>query len=139
MRHLIRNIFAMAVFAGMASTAVAEDAEKGIVVTSEGLSERCVLTLVLTGVDGKALEEGDTTTTFELDPGPHSFSGYGGEDPSVCATLSGENAIKIEEGERIGEGEVTVNVVAGTEYYLGVDVRSRDKSKWNVVAWKVKR
>lgn len=120
-----------------AATAEAE-VEKGLVVTSEGLPERCILPLVLTAVDGEAVEEADTTGRFELDPGPHSFSGYGSEGTELCATFTGENPVAIAEGDRIGESSLTVDVVNKKEYYLGIDVRSKDKSKWKIVTWKIK-
>jgi hypothetical protein len=136
MRHLIRNIFAVALIAGTASVSASDD-EIGVVVTNEGLSERCILTLVLTSVDGEEVDA-ETSGTYEMEAGSHSFAGYAGEDPTLCATFSDENAIAIAEGERIGEGEMNLNVAAGKSYYLGVDVRSRDKSKWKIVAWKIK-
>ena len=136
MRHLIRKIFAVTLIAGIA-TASAEEGETGVVVTTEGLSERCILTLVLTSVDGEEVDA-ESSGSYELEPGPHRFGGYAGDDPSLCATFTDENAVTVTEDERIGEGEMTLNVAAGKEYYLGVDVRSRDKSKWKIVAWKIK-
>jgi hypothetical protein len=136
MRHLIRKFFAVTLIAGIA-TASAEEGATGVVVTTEGLSERCILTLVLTSVDGEEVDA-ESSGTFDLEPGPHHFGGYAGDDPTLCATFNDENAIAISEGDRIGEGEMTLNVAAGKEYYLGVDVRSRDKSKWKIVAWKIK-
>jgi len=114
------------------------EVETGLVVTSEGLPERCILPLVLTAVDGKAVDEADATGRFELEPGPHSFSGYGTEGTELCATFTGENPVVIAEGDRIGESSLTVDVVKKKEYYLGIDVRSKDKSKWKIVTWKIK-
>jgi len=108
------------------------------VITNEGLSERCILSTVVTAVDGKQVTATDKTDTFEFEPGEHSISGYGGVDPTKCATFTGENAVAITEGERIGESTLKFTVVAGKTYYTGVDVRKADKSSWKLVVWQIK-
>jgi nucleoid-associated protein YgaU len=121
-----------------AEPAAAEEVEKGVVITAEDQSQRCILALVVTQVDGQEVKEGEPSDRFEFEPGEHTISGYGAGDPSLCATFSGENGIPIPEGERIGESALKLNVEPGKVYYLGVDVRSTDKSRWKVVAWKIK-
>lgn len=153
MNKLIRNLLLVGIVASASALAATEEetaapaeaaataeseVEKGLVVTSEGLPERCILPLVLTAVDGEAVDEADATGRFELDPGPHTFSGYGVEGTEVCATFAGENPVAITEGDHIGESSITVDVVDKKEYYLGIDVRSKDKSKWKIVTWKIK-
>lgn len=118
--------------------APAEEPKTGIVVTSEDASSRCILPLVVTAVDGTAVAEGQPSDRFEFEPGEHTFAGYGAGDPSQCATFAAEGGLPIPEGGRIGEGTLQLNVEAGKEYYLGVDVRSKDESRWKVVAWKIK-
>lgn len=137
MKNLLLNLFVMALIAGSSSLLAASDAEFGLVVTSEDLSERCILSVVVTAVDGKEVKETDVTDRFEFEPGQHSISGYGGVDPSLCATFAGESPVVLTDGERIGESTLKFPVEAGKEYYLGVDVRSTDRSKWKIVTWKV--
>ena len=121
-----------------AEPAAAEEVEKGVVITAEDQSQRCILALVVTQVDGQEVKKGEPSDRFEFEPGEHTISGYGAGDPSLCATFSGENGIPMPEGERIGESALKLNVEPGKVYYLGVDVRSTDKSRWKVVAWKIK-
>ena len=148
MNKLIRNLLLGGIVASASAFAAEEKAaatteakvEKGLVVTSEGLPERCILPVVLTSVDGEAVDEADAAGRFELDPGPHSFAGYGeaGKGTELCATFAGETPVAITEGDHIGESTTTVDVVVSKEYYLGIDVRSKDKSKWKIVTWKIK-
>ena len=133
-----RFALTLALIAG-ATNAAGEEAATGLVVTSEDQSQRCILALVVTEVNGQAIEEGQPSDRFEFEPGQHTVSGYGGGDPSQCATFAAEGGLPVPgEGERIGESTLKLNVEAGKEYYLGVDVRSKDKSRWKVVAWKIK-
>ena len=147
MNKLIRNLLLAGIVASASALAATEEkaaatteakVEKGLVVTSEGLPERCILPVVLTSVDGEAVDEADAAGRFELDPGSHSFAGYGGVGTELCATFAGENPVPIAAGDRIGESSVTVDVASSKEYYLGIDVRSKDKSKWKIVTWKIK-
>jgi hypothetical protein len=108
------------------------------VITNEGLSERCILATVVTAVDGKEVTATDKTDTFEFEPGEHSISGYGGLDPTKCATFSGDNPVAITEGEHIGQSTLKFTVVAGKTYYTGVDVRKADKNTWKLVVWQIK-
>ncbi len=108
------------------------------VVTNEGLSERCILSTIVTEVEGKAVAAGDKTDTFEFAPGEHSIAGYGGVDPSKCATFMGDKAVKLTADEHIGQSTLKFTVVAGKTYYLGVDVRKPEKSTWKVVVWQIK-
>jgi len=108
------------------------------VVTNEGLSERCILSTVVTAVDGKEVKATDKTDTFEFAPGEHSISGYGGVDPTKCATFAGDKPVVLTAGEHIGQSTLKFTVVAGKTYYLGVDVRKGDKSTWKIVVWQIK-
>jgi len=108
------------------------------VVTNEGLSEHCILATVVTAVDGKEVKATDKTDTFEFAPGEHSISGYGGVDPTKCATFAGDKPVTITAGEHIGQSTLKFTVVAGKTYYTGVDVRKADKSTWKVVVWQIK-
>ena len=146
MNKLFRNLLLAGFLASASALAATEEkaaepakaeAEKGLVVTTEGLPERCILPLILTSVDGEEVDEA-STGRFELDPGPHTFGGYATEGTDQCATFTGENPVAIEKGAQIGESTTTVDVVSKKEYYLGVDVRSKDKSKWKIVTWKIK-
>jgi len=120
-----------------ATSLQAEDPEMAVVVTSEHLAQRCVLSVVVTAVDGVEVKDSDQTGRFEFEPGEHTVSGYGGDDPSLCANFNGEDAVEIAEGERMGESTATFEVVAGKTYYLGVDVRKKDKGTWKIVTWKI--
>jgi len=167
MSKLIRNIIATTLIAGASSlaasdpapaatpatapatTTAAEPAAKpaepapppkttATVVTNEGLSDRCILSTVVTAVDGKEVSATDKTDTFEFAPGEHSISGYGGVDPTKCATFTGDKAVAITEGEHIGQSTLKFTVVEGKTYYTGVDVRKADKSTWKIVVWQIK-
>ena len=110
----------------------------GTVVTDEGWVERCILAMVVTAVDGVAITDADPVDKIEFEPGEHSVSGYANdEDRSTCATFSGDKPVVVPEGAHIGESTATVNVVAGREYFLGVDVRSKDQKTWKLVTWKM--
>ena len=141
MNKLIRTLIAAAVVAG-ASTLSAEEAATGVVVTTEALPERCILAVVITEVDGEDVTGEENEGRFELEAGSHTFSGYGvvaedGTDIEMCATFA-DNAVAVNPGDEIGKGTMTVDVKAGKEYYLGLDVRRADKSTWKIVAWKIK-
>jgi hypothetical protein len=153
MNKMMRNLLAAALIVGMspiaaqetetaaAAAAKTEAAAKpttGAVVTNEGWMEHCILRMVVTAVDGVAVTEGQAVDRMEFEAGAHTVSGYAAdEDRSTCATFAGEKAVVIAEGERIGESTGTVNVVAGKEYYLGVDARSADKKAWKIIPWKI--
>jgi len=140
MNKLIRNLFAIAIIAGV-GTLSAEEAATGLVVTTEALPERCILGVVITQVDGEDIAE-DSDGRFELEAGSHTFSGYGviseeGEEIELCATFA-DNSVTVSPGDELGKGSMSVDVTAGKEYYLGLDVRRADKSTWKIVAWKIK-
>jgi hypothetical protein len=120
-----------------ATTLQADDAEKAVVITSEHLAQRCILSVIVTAVDGVPVKDTDPSGRYEFEPGEHSISGYGGDDPSLCSTLAGEDAVEVAEGDRIGDSTLKFDVVAGKSYWLGIDVRSKDKSSWKVVTWKI--
>jgi hypothetical protein len=120
-----------------AEKAPAEKPKTGLVVTSEDASARCMLPLVVTAVDGKPIAEGQPSDQFEFEPGEHSLSGYGAGDPGKCATFAADGGLPIPEGGQVGESTLKLNVEAGKEYYLAMDVRSKDKSHWRVVVWKL--
>ncbi len=136
MKNSLRWIALSALLTGAAPLA-AEDAEKGVVVTSEDLSQRCIMALVVTAVDGTEVDDTDASGRFEFEPGVHSISGYAGGDPSQCETFAAEGGVALAEGQRIGESTLKLDVEAGKEYYLGVDTRSKDQSRWKIVAWKI--
>jgi hypothetical protein len=167
MSKLIRNIIAAALIAGASSLAASDPAPASTpatdpaatttkapaakpaepaappkttatVVTNEGLSERCILSTVVTAIDGKEVKATDKTDTLEFAPGEHSISGYGGPDPTKCATFTGDNPVVITEGELIGQSTLKFTVVEGKTYYTGVDVRQADKSTWKIVVWQIK-
>ncbi|HLF32067.1 MAG TPA: hypothetical protein VI566_13700 [Xanthomonadales bacterium] len=153
MNKMMRNLLAAALVVGMspitaqesetgtaeaAKTEAAAEPTTGAVVTNEGWAVHCILRMVVTAVDGVAVTEGQAVDRMEFEPGAHTVSGYASDDDrSPCVTFSGEKAVVVAEGERIGESTATVNVVAGKEYFLGVDVRSADKKAWKIVPWKI--
>lgn len=110
----------------------AAESEPAVVVTNEGLVERCILPLVVTKVDGEDVEE--DAGRYELEAGSHSFAGYAQGDYSACATIADAG---LGADSPIGEGSATVDVPAGKEYFLGLDVRKADKSTWKVVTWRI--
>jgi hypothetical protein len=150
MSKLFRSIIAAALIAGASSLAASDPAQAqdpaadpatattATVITNEGLSERCILSTVVTAVDGKEVTASDKTDTFEFEPGEHSISGYGGADPTKCATFTGDNPVAITEGEHIGQSTLKYAFEAGKTYYTGVDVRNADKSTWKLVVWQIK-
>jgi hypothetical protein len=146
MSKFIRIIAVTALFAGTSAMAATEETateeatapETALVVTSEDLSARCILSVVVTAVDGKEVKESDDTSHFDFEAGEHSISGYGGVDPTQCATFSEEGGVELKEGEHIGQSTLKFKVEPGKEYYLGVDVRSADRSTWKIVVWKIK-
>lgn len=119
-------------FAQEAAAETKSEAEPAVVVTSEGLVERCILPLVVTEVDGEALEE--DAGRYELEAGNHSFSGYAQGDFSACATVAEAG---LDADSPIGEGSTTVDVPAGKEYFLGLDVRNADPETWKIVTWRI--
>ena len=107
--------------------------EPSVVVTSEGLVDRCILPLVITKVDGESVDE--DSGRYEFDDGrSHSFSGYAQGDFSACATIADAN---LGADSPIGEGTTSVNVPAGKEYFLGLDVRKSDPKTWKIVTWRI--
>lgn len=114
----------------------AEQAETAMVFASEGALQRCMLPVVVTSVDGEEVTEG--AESFELEPGSHTFTGYGYGDASQCATFSGDDGLPVPgEDARVGESTLKLNAEAGKKYFLGVDVRSKDKANWKLVVWKL--
>ena len=108
------------------------EAEPAVVITNEGLVERCILPLVITEVDGEAVE--NDTGRYEFEAGSRTFSGYAQGDFTACATIA-EAALGAD--SPIGDGTTTVSVPAGKAYYLGLDVRKADTSTWKVVTWRI--
>lgn len=107
--------------------------EPSIVVTSEGLVERCILPLVITEIDGEAVEEDAGRYEFS-DGKSHSFRGYAQGDFTACATIADAG---LGADSPIGEGSTSVTVPAGKAYFLGLDVRKADRSTWKVVTWRI--
>lgn len=103
-----------------------------LVVTSEGWVERCMLPLAITSMDGE--EVTDDPGRYEVEAGTHSFEGYSQGDFSACETIA---AAGIGADEVVGKGSVTVDIPAGKDYYLGLDVRKADKSTWRIVTWRI--
>lgn len=134
MNRILLSVLISAVAApAFAQDAAAEpEAIPAVVVTNEGLVERCILPLVVTSMDGEAVEE--DAGRYEVEAGSHSFSGYAQGDFSACATIADAG---LGADSPIGEGSTTVNVPAGKEYFLGLDVRKADKSTWKVVTWRI--
>jgi hypothetical protein len=131
----IVSIMAMAPFALAAEEGAAEAAaepEPGVVVTSEGLVERCILPLTITEVDGEAVEE--DSGRYEFEDGSHTFKGYAQGDFSGCTTIA-EAGIGAD--SPVGDGSSTVSVPAGKEYFLGLDVRKADPGTWKIVTWRI--
>jgi len=135
---MINRILLSTIIVSMAAPAFAQEAtqapeaEPAVVVTSEGLVERCILPLVITEVDGEELDE--DAGRYEFADGSHSFSGYAQGDFSTCATIA-EAGLGAD--SPIGEGSTTVNVPAGKEYFLGLDVRKADPKTWKIVTWRI--
>lgn len=139
---MMNRILLSVLISAVAAPAFAQDSAAGeaaqpeavpaVVVTNEGLVERCILPLVVTSVDGEGVE--DDAGRYELEAGSHSFSGYAQGDFAACATIADAG---LGADSPIGEGSTTVNVPAGKEYYLGLDVRKADKSTWKVVTWRI--
>jgi hypothetical protein len=135
---MINRILLSTIIVTMAAPAFAQEAEQApeaepsVVVTSEGLVERCILPLVITEVDGEELEE--DAGRYEFADGSHSFSGYAQGDFSACPTIA-EAGLGAD--SPIGEGSTTVNVPAGKEYFLGLDVRKADPKTWKIVTWRI--
>ncbi len=134
MNRILLSVLISAVAApAFAQDAAAEpEAIPAVVVTNEGLVERCILPLVVTSMDGEAVEE--DAGRYEVEAGSHTFSGYAQGDFSACATIADAG---LGADSPIGEGSTTVNVPAGKEYFLGLDVRKADKSTWKVVTWRI--
>ncbi len=114
-----------------ATDAEAPEAEPAVVVTNQGLVERCILPLVITEVDGEAVED---TGRYEFEAGSKSFSGYAQGDFSACATIADAG---LGDDNPIGNGSTTADVPAGKTHYLGLDVRKADPKTWKVVTWRI--
>ncbi len=136
MSKLTRFLLPLALIVS-ATTLQAADPEKAVVITSEHLAQRCILSVIVTAVDEVPVKDTDESGRYEFEPGEHSITGYGGDDPSLCSTLAGEGAVEVAEGDRIGDSTLKFDVVAGKTYWLGIDVRRKDKSTWRVVNWKI--
>ena len=99
--------------------------------TNMGLVERCILPLVITEVDGEAVEDAGR---YEFVAGSKSFSGYAQGDFAACGTIADAG---LGADNPIGSGSTTVNVPEGKAYYLGLDVRKADPKTWKVVTWRI--
>lgn len=110
----------------------AVEPEPGVVITTDGLVERCILPVVITEVDGEAIEE--DAGRYEFMSGAHTFSGYSQGDFSVCKTIADAG---LGADSPIGEGTITVTVPNGKEYFLGLDVRKADPKTWKIVTWRI--
>jgi hypothetical protein len=135
---MFKRTLLFAVTAMMSVTAFAQDqdaaeteAEPAVVVTNMGLVERCILPLVITEVDGEAV---DDAGRYEFEAGSKSFNGYAQGDFAACATIADAG---LGADNPIGSGSTTVNVPAGKAYYLGLDVRKADPKTWKVVTWRI--
>lgn len=136
---MIKQTLLVAFAAIMSVSAFAQDdaaaeaeAEPAVVITNEGLVERCILPLMITEVDGEAIEE--DAGRYEFEAGSKTFSGYAQGDFSACATIADAG---LGADSPIGSGTTTVSVPAGKEYFLGLDVRKADKKTWKVVTWRI--
>lgn len=135
---MFKRTLLLAVAAMMSVTAFAQDqdaaeaeARPAVVVTNMGLVERCILPLVITEVDGEAVEDAGR---YEFEAGSKSFSGYAQGDFASCATIADAG---LGEDNPIGSGSTTVDVPSGKAYYLGLDVRKADPKTWKVVTWRI--
>ena len=133
----IAAIMSTAAFAdnneGADTTPQAEsEAEPAVVITDEGLVERCILPLTVTEVDGEAVEE--DAGRYEFEAGSKTFSGYAQGEFEACATIADAG---LGADGPIGDGMTTVSVPAGKAYYLGLDVRKSDPKTWKVVTWRI--
>lgn len=115
-----------------------EKVKPGVVVTSEDASQRCMLPLVVTAVDGKKLKDTQSSGRFEFEPGKHSVTGYGGGNPTMCASFAAKHSKLATEGAMLGASTLNLDVISGKEYFLAIDIRSDDPAKWKMVAWKIK-
>ena len=116
-----------------AAAAPAADAKPGIVVTNEGNLEKCILPLHITEVDGKAVEQ--DSGRYELPAGKHTFKGFAEGEFEACSIMVDAG---LSTGARVGEGATTtVDVPAGKEYFLGLDVRKSDPKTWKIVTWRI--
>ena len=132
-RTLLFAFAAMMSFGAYADNHGAAEAEAkpAVVVTDKGLVERCILPLVITEVDGEAVEDAGR---YEFEAGSKSFSGYAQGDFAACATIADAG---LGADSPIGSGSATVSVPAGKAYYLGLDVRKSDPKTWKVVTWRI--
>ncbi len=110
----------------------AEEVPPAVVITNEGLLDRCILPLVITEVNGEAIEQ--DAGRYEFEAGSQSFSGYAQGDFTECKTIA-EAGLGAD--SPIAEGTTSVNVPAGKEYYLGLDVRKSDPGTWKIVTWRI--
>ena len=125
--------------AGCAGSPAAGDRNTGVVVTAIDMSQNCILSLVVTAVDGEKLGITDPSGRFEFEAGEHTISGYAGGNPASCSNFStGVQRYQANHGGKLGEGSVTIDVEAGKEYNLGVDITSRDPDEWEMKVWKIK-
>lgn len=120
------------VFAQETDSTDEEAPPPAVVITNEGLLDRCILPLVITKVNGEDVEE--DTGRYEFEAGSQSFSGYAQGDFAECETIANAG---LGADSPIGEGTTTVNVPSGKEYYLGLDVRKSDPGTWKIVTWRI--
>jgi hypothetical protein len=130
------SLFALAAVAEEGDAKASDEAapETGIVITNEGMVEKCILPLVITEVDGKAVEK--DSGHYELAAGKHTFNGHAREgDYMACETIV---AVNLSADGLVGSGSsTTIDLPAGKEYFLGFDLRKQDPKTWKIVTWRI--
>jgi hypothetical protein len=122
----------------LTGSVAARDKSKGLVITSIDMSQNCILSLVVTAVDGKELKDTDPSGRFEFEPGEHTISAYGGGNPGLCPSFSSGTQRDALNSGRIAEGTITIDVEAGQEYFVGAEIGSRDPEEWKIKVWRTK-
>ena len=134
---MFKRTLLVAIAAIMSASAFADnhetaEAEPAVVITNQGLVDRCILPIFVTEVDGEAVEE--DAGRYEFEAGTKTFSGYAQGEFEACTTIA-EAGLGAD--SPIGSGSTTVDVPAGKAYYLGLDVRKSDPKTWKVVTWRI--
>ena len=109
-------------------TLVADEGGIAKIVTSMSNRAQCISPVHIKRIDGK--EVAVNPGGFELEPGRHVMSGSTLIDTSACPVLGrakpNDNTPPLE-----------ADFEAGKTYWVGFDHKSRDRSEWKYVIWKV--
>lgn len=101
---------------------------KAKIVTSMSNGAQCIAPVHIRRINDK--EVSVNRGGFELEPGQHTMSGTTVIDTSACPVL-GRATISDNTPPLEAEFE------AGKTYWVGFDHKSRDRSEWKYVIWKV--